>query len=116
MNDEMFRIRLRDILRHTSEPVSMYEVAKKLGLNVDDFLRLVVPIKDEFMAKYKQNFKKMIEPGNKNFFDSFFKLDIIDLGFLVQHNIKEIADSLKDKHNTMGHQMFYDSWILYRGY
>jgi len=116
MDEKTFREELTKILRTTNGQISMYDLAKKLDINVDNLLRQIVPIKDEYMILFKSSFKKMIEPNNKGFMEQFFKKPIVDLGFLVQHRIKEIADSLKDKHDTMGHQMFYDSWILYRGY
>ncbi len=116
MIDKDFQERLKIILRGLDGQISIYDLAKKLNMNVHPMLEKIIPIHKEFTLKYKRNYTNMVSANNVDFMKQFFKTDIIDLGFLIQHKIKEIADSLKEKHNTMGHQMFYDSWLLYKGY
>lgn len=110
-----FRIRLRDILRNLEDPISMYGLAKELNMRVDPMLERILEIQQEYKAEYKNNMHAIMH-GKKDFMQDFMSREIIDLGMLVQHKIVEIANSLRDKHNTVGHQMFFDQWLLHRGY
>ena len=106
---------LQNRLRELDEPISMYDLAKEFDLNIDDFLRRIQVIQQDYSKMYNVNVQKIIN-GGEGFEIDFFKQDIIDLGMLVQHLIKEIADELVEKHNTFGHRIFKDQWLLHRGY
>jgi len=112
---DYFRKNLRNILRKVDGEISIYDLAKKLNLRVDPMLEKILLIQQEYKALYQEKTNDMTV-ADTDFMQQFFKIELIDLGFLVQHRIKEIASSLRKKHNTMGHQMFYDAWLLYRGY
>lgn len=111
----MFRQKLKNILMQIDETISIYDLAKKMDLAVDPMLEKILDITNEFKQAYKNNTLKMLK-GDASFLDEFFKTEIIDLGFLCQHKIKEIKESMKNKHNTFGHKMFFDQWMLHRGY
>lgn len=110
-----FRQRLRMILQNENDTISIYDLAKKMNMRVDPMLVKIMEITNDFKTIYKNNVTNMVR-GNSDLMDEFFKTEIVDLGFLCQHKIQEIKKNLEKKHNTMGHQMFYDSWILHRGY
>jgi len=109
------RDKLQKTLRNL-ESVDIIDCASLMGMSVDD---LLIGIRDEilpeFTAMYKDNAYKIpdfdIEESKM-----FFTSQIIDLGFLCQHIIKDIRETLKHKHESFGHQAFYNAWLLNRGY
>lgn len=113
--DVMFRAELQKILRQVEGTINIHDLAEIMKMQVDPLLERIIVITTDFKTEYKNNVSNMMK-GTKEFNDVFFKKQIIDLGFLCQHKIKEIRDNMKEKHNTFGHQMFYDAWLLYRGY
>lgn len=111
-----FRQKLRKTLQEQDDVIDIYNLAKKMDMRVDPMLVKILEIQREFKTEYENNRSKMTGEFSGDFNTTFFKSEIIDLGFLIQHRVKEIADRLCDKHNTFGHKMFYDQWVLYRGY
>jgi len=107
---------LQKILREVETEISVYDLAKKIGVHVDYVL---IFINDSIIPEYKHLFHTnahQIPKWEQDKIEQFFKQQIIDLGFLCQHKIKEIKETLKHKHNTFGHQTFYNNWIMHRGY
>lgn len=109
------RDKLQKTLRNL-ESVDLIDLSSLMGMSVDD---LLIGIRDEilpeFTAMYKKNaFKLPFFNHEKS--EMFFRTQIIDLGFLCQHIIKDIRETLKHKHESFGHQAFYNAWLLNRGY
>ena len=109
------RDKLQKILR-TLDSVDLIDLSNLMGMGVDD---LLIAIRDEilpeFTAMYKKNTYKL-PFFNDEQTKTFFTSQIVDIGFLCQHIIKDIKETLKKKHNTFGHQAFYNTWLLNRGY
>lgn len=115
MIDTLFEEKLRKILRETNSMISIYDLAKKLELHVDPMLEKILVIQQRYKQIYKDNLVNMLR-GDKTFMENFFKDSNVDLGMLLQHKVIEINEPLKNKLDSMGHQMFYNNWLLYRGY
>lgn len=115
MFDKIFEEKLRETLQETKDMINIYDLSKKLELQVDTLLEKILMIQQKYKQIYKDNLRNMVN-GDKEFMENFFKDTTIDLGMLLQHKVKEINEPIKDKLNTMGHQMFYNNWLLYRGY
>jgi len=110
-----FNEKLQMKLRKLETPVSMYTIAQEFGIHVDTLLERILVFQKEHKEMYKNNVTK-IAKGQEGFSEDFFKNPVIDLGMLIQCKIVEIAEALKNKPNSWGHRMWYDQWILYRGY
>jgi aminopeptidase C len=115
MDDKTFQDTLRRILRNTNDMISVYELSKRMMIRVDPLLEMILVIQRQYNSIYKDNLRNMLK-GDKQFMEQFFKEPVVDLGMLLQHKVREINEPLKDKINSMGHQMFYNNWLLYRGY
>ena len=107
--------KLQKTLRNL-ESVDIINLAKIMHMEVDDLLTC---IRDEIMEKYKVLFRKnafkipfFTNEETKEFFNS----QLVDLGFLCQHVIKDFSEPLKQKHSTLAHQSMYNIWLLNRGY
>ena len=109
------RDKLQETLRNL-ESIDLIDCARLMDMGVDD---LLIGIRDEilpeFTAMYKKNAYK-IPFFNSEKTKEFFTSQIIDIGFLCQHIIKDIRETLKHKHASFGHQAFYNAWLLNRGY
>jgi len=109
------RDKLQSTLRNL-ESVDLIDLAKLMGMGVDD---LLIGIRDEILPEYSSLFKKnafKIPFFNKEKSKEFFTSQIVDLGFLCQHVIKDIRETLKDKHDSLAYQSMYNIWLLNRGY
>ena len=109
------RDKLQKILRPL-ESVDVIDLARMMDMGVDD---LIIGIRDEIMEEYRILFKK--NAFKIPFFDEektqeFFSSQIVDLGFLCQHVIKDIREPLKRKHSTLAHRSMQNNWLLNRGY
>ena len=109
------RDKLQKTLRNL-DSVDYIDLASLMHMGVDD---LIIGIRDEVMEEYRILFKK--NAFKIPFFDNektkmFFSSQIVDLGFLCQHVIKDIKESLKKKHSTLAYQSMYNIWLLNRGY
>ena len=109
------RDKLQKILQKTDN-INVYDLAKKMNMDVND---LLLGIRDEILPEYTKLFKKnalkipfFTQEQTKEFFTS----QIVDLGFLCQHVVKDFREVLKDKHDTLAHQSMYTVWQLNRGY
>ena len=109
----------RDKLQKTLqglESVDLIDLASLMGMHVDD---LLMAIRDEILPEYSKLFKKnafKIPFFNKEKAKEFFTSQIVDLGYLCQHVIKDIREPLKHKHDSLGYQSLYNIWLLNRGY
>ena len=109
-------IRLHEELRKVEETTTLYELAKKLEINIDELLTC---INEEILPEFKTTFQKVafkMPFWNNEKTSEFYKLPIVDMGFLIQHKIKDFAESLKKKHSILAHQVQYNNWVMYRGY
>ena len=109
------RDKLQKILQ-TKDSIDSYDLAKLMNMEIDTLLTC---IRDEILPEYSTLFKK--NTYKIPFFTSekakeFFTSQIVDLGFLCQHIIKDFREALKDKHDTLAHQSMYNVWLLHRGY
>jgi hypothetical protein len=107
---------LQDALRVVEPSISIYDLAKQFNLHVDDLLLF---IRDNVLPEYQQVYNEncmSIPFWNAEKIQEFFQQQIIDLGFLCQHKIKEINEQMKKKLDTFAHQTFYNNWVMYRGY
>jgi hypothetical protein len=107
---------LQKTLQEVDDEITIYDLSKKMGYAVDDVL---LYIQNEIIPEYAKIFRK--KAFKIPFFDmeqteEFFRTQIIDLGFLCQHKIKEIKEGMEQKHSSFSHQIFYDKWIMNRGY
>lgn len=109
----------KDKLQETLRPldsVDVIDLARMMDMGVDD---LIIGIRDEIMEEYRILFKKnafkipFFEPEKTT---EFFSSQLVDLGFLCQHVIKDFSEPLKRKHSTLAHQSMYNIWLLNRGY
>ena len=109
------RDKLQKTLRNL-ESVDIIDLAKLMDMGVDD---LIISIRDEIMEEYRILFKKnafktpFFKPEKAK---EFFSSQLVDLGFLCQHVIKDFSEPLKRKHSTLAHQSMYNIWLLNRGY
>jgi len=107
--------KLQKTLRNL-ESVDLIDCAKLMDMGTDD---LLIEIRDNIIPEYSALFKKnafkipFFKPEKA---EEFFSSQIIDLGFLCQHVIKDIKESLKKKHDTLAYQSMYNIWLLNRGY
>lgn len=109
------RDELQKTLRNL-ESVDIINLASLMNMHVDDLLTGIQnEILFEFKAMYKKNAFK-IPFFNAEKTKEFFTNQIIDLGFLCQHIIKDFSEPLKKKHETFAHRSFYSAWLLNRGY
>ena len=109
------RDKLQKTLRNL-ESVDLIDCASLMGMSVDD---LLIGIRDEILPEYSALFKKnmyKIPFFNKEKTNEYFTRQIVDLGFLCQHVIKDIKESLKHKHDSLAYQSMYNIWLLNRGY
>jgi len=109
------RDRLQKTLRNL-ESVDIIDLAKLMDIGVDD---LLVGIRDEILPEYSALFKKnmfKIPFFTREKSKEFFTSQIVDLGFLCQHVIKDIKEQLKHKHDSLAYQSMYNVWLLHRGY
>lgn len=107
---------LQMTLRDVEIEITEYDLAKQLGVSVEELLTF---IQDNILPEYKDMFNNnayKIPAWKEDKIKEFFEQQIIDIGFLCQSKIIEIRDSLKEKHNTFAHQTFYNNWVMYRGY
>lgn len=106
---------LKEELRKVEE-IECYDLARKLNVHVDDVLTY---IQDNILPEFSKIFNKnafKIPFYSSEQLEDFFKNEIIDLGFLCQHKIVEIKKNLENKHNSFAHQIFYNNWVMHRGY
>ena len=109
------RDKLQKILRNL-ESVDVIDLARMMDMGTDN---LIIGIRDEIMEEYRILFKKnafkipFFKPEKAK---EFFSSQIVDLGFLCQHVIKDFSEPLKRKHSTLAHQSMYNIWLLNRGY
>ena len=115
MDDTLFNEKLQSILRGIDEMIDVYTLAKKMDMHVDSMLEKILLIQQQYQKIYKDNVRNMLK-ADKVFMEKFFKDQVIDLGMLLQHKVKDINEPLKEKLNSMGHQLFYNGWLLNRGY
>jgi len=109
------RDKLQKTLRNL-ESVDIIDLASLMNMHVDD---LLTGIQNEILPEYTTLFKKnafKIPFFNSERAKEFFSSQIVDLGFLCQHVIKDFRESLKHKHDTLAHQSMYNVWLLNRGY
>ena len=109
------RDKLQKTLRNL-ESVDIIDLASLMDMHVDD---LLIGINNEIIPEYTILFKKnafKIPFFNSEKAKEFFSSQIVDLGFLCQHVIKDFRETLKHKHDTLAHQSMYNNWLLYRGY
>ena len=109
------RDKLQETLRNL-ESIDLIDCAKLMDMSVDD---LLIVIRDEILPEYTAIYKKnayKIPFYNREKTKAFFTSQIIDLGMLCQHVIKDIRETMKDKHNQFGHTAFHSAWLLNRGY
>ena len=109
------RDKLQETLRNL-ENVDINDLARMMNMGVDD---LLLGIRDEILPEYQSIYKKnayKIPFYNREKTKAFFTSQIIDLGMLCQHVIKDIRETMKDKHNQFGHTAFHSAWLLNRGY
>lgn len=112
----MDREYLRKTLQNIENDISLYDLAKLIKTDQDEIL---IYIQNEVLPEYTQLFKKnafKMPFWSKEETEQFFLNPIVDLGFLCQHKIKEIKQNLEKQHKRFGNQLFYDRWILFRGY
>ena len=111
------REELRNILRTVEETITMDELAKKMNMpreNLEKILYdITIDVKKEFNSVAYQ-----LPTWNKERLEEFFQRQIVDLRFLCPHKIEEVKEGevVEESHNTIGHQFFYNNWMLYRGY
>ena len=109
----------RDKLQKTLqnlESVDIIDLASMMNIGVDD---LIIAIRDEILPEYSALFKKnafKIPFFNSEKAKEFFSSQLVDLGFLCQHVIKDFSEPLKKKHDSLAHQSMYNIWLLNRGY
>ena len=109
------RDKLQKTLRNL-ESIDIIDLAKLMDMGVDD---LIIDIRDEIMEEYRILFKKnafKIPFFKEEKAKEFFSSQLVDLGFLCQHIIKDFSEPLKKKHSTLAHQSMYNVWLLNRGY
>jgi len=109
------RDRLQKTLQNL-ESVDIIDLSTLMHISVDE---LLIGIRDEILPEYTQMYKKnayKIPKFNNEQTKEFITSQIIDLGMLCQHVIKDITATLVEKHDTFAHQAFYNSWLLNRGY
>ena len=109
------RDKLQSTLRNL-ESVDIIDLASSMGMSVDE---LLIGIQDEILPEYSALFKKnawKIPFFNSEKTKEFFSSQIVDIGFLCQHVIKDIRETLKKKHDSLAYQSMYNIWLLNRGY
>jgi len=109
------RDKLQKTLRNL-DSVDLFDLASLMHMGVDD---LLIGIRDEILPEFTNMYKKnafKLPFFNHEKSEEFFRTQIIDLGFLCQHIIKDIREAMKEKHDSFGHQAFYNAWLLNRGY
>ena len=109
------RDKLQKTLRNL-ESVDVIDLAGLMHMGVDE---LLIAIDEEIIQEYKAKYKHeayKIPYYNAEKTKMFFSSQIVDLGMLCQHVIKDFRETMKDKHGTFAHQAFYNSWLLNRGY
>lgn len=112
----MLKTQLQTTLRKVESQITLHELSKVMGVSNEDILIMINDnIVPEYTKMYKENAFKM-PFWNEEKTKEFFTDPIIDIGMLVQHKIKEIYEIMEKKLNTFGHQAFYNSWIINRGY
>jgi hypothetical protein len=114
MND--IGLKLQNELRKVDNTISLYELAKRLGVQTDEILRY---IQDNVLPCYNEIYKKnafKMPYYTEEEIKEFFTKDIVDIGFLCMHKIEEVNASLIEKIDTFAHKIFYNNWIIYRGY
>lgn len=108
--------KLKMELRQVEDTICCYDLAKKLGVSVDELLEF---IQNNIMIPYKEVWTKnkfKIPFYSEEQIKEFYQQEIIDLGMLVQHHIKEIKESMGKLLKIHAHQITYNNWMLYRGY
>jgi len=112
----MDKNKLQKRLQKVDNEISLYALAHEFGVHVDEILLL---IQNEILPDFQHVFKSQafkIPFFKEEEQNLFFRSEIIDLGFLCQHKIKEVKEHMKKKHSKFAHQIFYDKWLLSRGY
>ena len=107
--------KLQKTLRNL-DSVDVIDLAGLMDMNVDDLLR---GIQDEIMMEYSKLFSKnkwKIPFFNSEKAQEFFSSQLVDLGYLCQHVVKDFRETLKKKHDTLAYQSMYNLWLLNRGY
>jgi len=106
---------LQRILR-TLDSVDLIDLSNMMSMGVDD---LLIAIRDEIMMEYSKLFSKnkwKIPFFNAEKAKMFFSSQLVDVGYLCQHVIKDFKEPLKKKHDTLAYQSMYNLWLLNRGY
>jgi len=109
------RDKLQKILQNR-ESIDLIDCARLMDMSVDD---LLTDIRDEIIPEYTALFKKnafkipFFKPEKAK---EFFSSQVVDLGFLCQHVIKDIKETLKHKHESLAYQSMFNIWLLNRGY
>jgi len=109
------RDKLQKTLRNL-ESVDVIDLARMMNMGVDD---LIIGIRDEIMEEYRILFKKnafKIPFFNEEKAKEFFSSQLVDLGFLCQHVIKDFREPLKKKHSILAYRSMQNNWLLNRGY
>ena len=109
------RDKLQKILRN-HEDIDLIDLSSLMDMHVDD---LLLGIQDEIMKEYSTLFKKnawKIPFFKKERTKEFFSSQLVDLGFLCQHVIKDFKEPLKKKHDSLAYQSMFNIWLLNRGY
>lgn len=110
------RDNLQRTLRDVENMIISYDLAKQLNVHVDDLLLF---IQNDILPEYKRLFQDIafkMPYWNEEKVKEFFCKQIVDLGFLCQHKIRDIREALKKKQGIFAHQTFYNNWVMYRGY
>jgi len=114
MNIAEKREELRKILQNTDE-ITSDELAKKMNVSYDEFEHFLYDVMEDCRKEFK-GIAYQFPFWKKDKLEWFFQKQIVDLRFLCPHKIIEIRDACEEKQDTVGHQMFYNNWLLYRGY
>lgn len=107
---------LQNRLQNVENEIDSYDLAKQLGVHVDDLLLF---IQNDILPEYKRLFQDIamrMPYWEEEKVKEFFTKQIVDLGFLCQHKIRDIREALKKKQGIFAHQTFYNNWLMYRGY
>ena len=108
------RDKLQKIL-HNHESIDVFDLSTLMDMNVDELLCGINELMDEFSTWFKRTAWK-IHLFKKDETEVYFSIQIVDVGFLCQHVIKEFKTTIKKKHAKLVYIAYKNMWLLNRGY
>lgn len=108
------RDKLQRTLRNHGS-IDVIDLAGLMDMRVDDLLVGIKEVIGDYSTWFKRTAWK-IPLFNKRKSREYFSIQLVDLGFLCQHIIKDFKKQVKNKHAGLVYFTYMTKWLLNRGY